>query len=322
MPRTAQRVTRVVAVATALLVGLPAVANAATQPTVSTGGATKITPTSVRLVGTVTPNDAKTTYLFQYGTTTLYGAATPIAAAGSGTRRITVRAEVGGLAPATRYHYRLVARNSKGVSNGSNRTFKTSAQPLALSLVATPNPVLVAEGTVLSGVLTGTGNAGRPIALQQSPFPHTLGFSQVGNPQVANQQGAFAFTLLSVPRNTQFRVVVANKPEVVSPIVGVGVAPRVSTRVSATRVFSGSRVRFSGTVRPARNGTRIVIQRLRGTRWAFVASTTARRGGVRFSRYAKRVRIRRGGRYRVLVRSADGVYAPSTGRAVRIRRVF
>lgn len=322
MSRTAQRATRAIAVATALLIGLPATATAATKPTVTTGGATKVTPTSVRLVGTVTPNGAKTTYRFHYGTTTLYGASTPIAVAGSGTKKLTVKAEVSGLAPNTRYHYRLVARNSKGVTNGADRNFKTKVQPLALSLIANPNPVRFGEGTVLAGALTGTGNAGRQIVLQQSPFPHTQGFTQVGNPLVANQQGVFAFTLLGVALNTQFRVLLPSKPSVVSPIVGVGVAPRVSTSVSATRVFTGTRVRFAGRVRPARTGARIVIQRLRGKRWSFVAATKARKGGKTFSRYAKRVRIRRGGSYRVLVRSSDGSYVESSGRRVKIRRRF
>ncbi|MGH2839611.1 MAG: hypothetical protein ACRDKY_02155, partial [Solirubrobacteraceae bacterium] len=97
---------------------------------------------------------------------------------------------------------------------------------------------------------------------------------------------------------------------------------RVSTQVNRTKVRTGSRVRFSGTIRPARTGMRIVIQRLRNGRWLFAASTKARKGGQTFSRYAKRVKIRRGGRYRVLLESADGGYVATTGRRVMIRRRF
>jgi len=322
MTRTAQRATQASLVVAALLAGLPAAASAASKPTVRTGAATRITATSVRLHGAVTPNGAQTTYLFQYGRTKLYGTSTPITVAGSGSKKIRVRVDVGGLVPARRYHYRLVARNSKGVVSGSDRSFKTPAQPLALSLVASPNPVRFGKGIVLAGVLSGTGNAGRQIVLQQSPFPHTQGFTQVGNALVANQQGTFAFTLLSVPLNTQFRVLLPSKPQVVSPIAGVGVAPRLTTHVSSRRVFSGARVRFSGTIRPARRGTRVVIQRLRGKRWKRVAATKSRRGAKMFSRYARRVRIRRGGRYRVLVDSVDGYYVPNSGRTVRIRLRF
>lgn len=63
-----------------------------------------------------------------------------------------------------------------------------------------------------------------------------------------------------------------------------------------------------------------MIQRKRGKRWRYVAATKSRRGGQRFSRYARRIRIRRGGSYRVLVESADGSYINSTGRTIKIRR--
>jgi len=322
MTRTARRATRAIAVATALLVGLPSAAWAASKPTVKTGSAIFITPTTVRLKGTINPNGAKTTYLFHYGTTTLYGTSTPITVAGNGTKAITVRANVRGLAPATRYHYRLVARNSKGTTSGSDRNFKTKNQPLALSLVAKPNPVRFGRGTVLAGVLTGTGNAGRQIALQQRGSPFTQPFASVFNPLVADQQGRFVFQLLSVPVNTQYRVYLPSKPSVISPIVGVGVSPRITTRLSKTRVFTGGRVRFSGTIRPARRGSRVVVQRKRGDRWLFIASTKSRGGGKNVSRYRLRVKIRRGGTFRVLVDSADDTYVTSTGHSKRIRRRF
>lgn len=320
MSRTSQPTRILIAATLWTTLAFPAIASAATKPTVATGGATKVTATTARLVGTVNPNGADTTYLFQYGRTSLYGTSTPITVAGSGTKKLTIKAELGGLTPATTYHYRLVARNAGGVADGSDRTLHTLVQPLVLTLIAQPNPVLFGRGTTLAGVLTGTGNAGRQIQLQASAFPHTAGFANVGNPQVANAQGAFAFTLLTVGLNTQFRVTLPSKPEVMSPIVGVGVMPRVSTHVSARTVPTGGRVRFSGTIRPARNGMRVVIQRLRGRRWGFVAATKARKGGERFSRYAKRIQIRKGGGYRVLVESADGSYVAGAGRSIKIRR--
>jgi len=321
MSRPSRRAGFLIAAATlGIVLALPSSAPAATKPTVATGGTTRLASTTVRLWGTVDPNGAKTTYLFQYGTTNLYGTSTPITVAGHGTKKLLVKVDVGGLAPATTYHYRLVARNAGGVASGADRKFRTKPQPLVLSLGAQPNPVRYGRGMILGGLLTGTGNAGRPVQLQASPFPHVAGFVNVGNPQVASAQGVFAFTLLSVGINTQFRVVLPSKPQVFSPVVGVGVAPRVATRVSARTVFTGARVRFSGTVRPARRGARVVIQRKRGKRWRYVAATKSRRGGQRFSRYARRIRIRRGGSYRVLVESADGSYINSTGRTIKIRR--
>ncbi len=298
----------------------PALAQAAaTKPTVTTGGVAKVTASSASLLGKVNPNGAATTYLFQYGPTSLYGATTPSVPAGGGAKIVNVVADIAGLAPATTYHYRLVAVNSKGTTKGGDRTFKTKNQPLGLTLAATPNPVSFGKPTVLAGTLTGTGNAGRQVVLQSNPFPYTQGFVTTTNVQLTNPTGAFAFPLLSVPFNTQYRVLIPTKPEIVSPIVLAGVAPKISTSVSATRVRRGQRVRFRGTVKPAQGGERIAIQKLKGTAWVTVAGTVTRRSSSTSASYSKRIRISRGGSYRVFVAMADGRYVPASGRTVRIR---
>ncbi len=308
------------AIGLALSLTIPAVAlGAATKPTVTTGGVAKLTPSTVSLLGKVNPNGAATTYLFQYGPTTLYGGLTPVTAAGRGTSTVNVVVDVAGLAPATTYHYRLVAMNSKGTTRGADRTFRTRAQPLGLTLTATPNAVPFGKPTVLSGALTGTGNAGRQVVLQSNPFPYTQGFVNTTNVQLTGAQGQFAFPLLSVALNTQYRVLIPTKPDVVSPILFVGVSPRVATSVTATRVRRGQRVRFTGTVRPAQGGERIAIQKLKGTRWVTVAGTSTRRLSSTSARYTKRIRVPRGGTYRVFVAMADGRYVSTSGRSVRIR---
>ncbi|MDQ3850374.1 MAG: hypothetical protein M3296_07155 [Actinomycetota bacterium] len=320
MLRTSQAVKGSMPLALALVLAAAAPAAAAsTKPAASTGGVTNLTAQSVTLVGTLNPHGARTTYLFEYGPTTLYGAATPIQVAGSGTHSVPVLGNLAGLAPATRYHYRLVAHNRNGTTAGADRVFRTRVQPLGATLGAIPNPVLFGRGIVLGGVLSGTGNAGRPIQLQANPFPYTQGFVAAANPQVTNAQGVFAFPVLSVPVNTQYRVLLPDRPQVASPIVTVGVSVRVGTRVSARRVRHGGHVRFSGTLRPASDGAQIGIQKRREKRWITVAGTVAHhaRGGV--SRYGVRVRIRRGGLYRVFARILDGRYVASTGRTVRLR---
>ncbi len=320
MSRNLQGVGSSVLTIVALTLALPALAlGQSTKPAVTTGGTANLTPSSVTVLGKVDPNGARTTYLFQYGTTRLYGAMTPELVAGSGTAAINVLGNLAGLAPATTYHYRLVARNRNGLVMGADRTFRTRNQPLGLTLAATPNPVPFNRPTILAGALTGTGNVGRPIVLQSNPFPYTQGFVTISNPQLTNAQGGFAFPLLSVPLNTQFRVLIPSKPEVASPIVNVGVAVRVSTNVSSRRVRRGGRVRFLGRVTPARPGAQIAIQKRRGNRWVTVAGTITRTATSSYSRYGKTVRIRRGGHYRVFVAIVDGNYVSSTGRTVRIR---
>ncbi len=324
MTRTTRRATQATLTVLVLSLALPALAPAqSTKPTVTTGASANITPSTATLLGKVTPNEAATTYLFQYGPTTLYGSSTPIAVAGNGKSAVTVTADLTGLAPATIYHYRLVARNRNGTVNGVDRFFKTKVQPLGLTLESAPNPVLYKRPAILRGVLTGTNNASRPIVLQANPFPYTLGFQNASNPQLTAADGAFAFPVLEVPLNTQFRVLVAERPEIVSPIVSVGVAVRISTNVTRQRLpRSGGRVRFFGRVSPARPGAQIAIQKQRGNGWVTVAGSITRSAGSAFSRYGKTIRVRRGGNYRVFVSNLDGNYVSNAGRVVRITRRF
>jgi hypothetical protein len=305
--------------ALALTLALPAIALGAGKSVATTGGVAKLTPSTVSLLGKVNPNGAAATYFFQYGPTVLYGAQTAPAGAGAGTNNVNVVADVGGLAPATTYHYRLVTNSRFGITRGADRTFKTKPQPLGLTLGATPNPVPFGKPTVLAGTLSGTGNAGRQVLLQSNPYPYTQGFAAASNPQVVNAQGNFAFTLISVPLNTQYRVLIPTKPTIASPIVSLGVAPIVGTSVTDTRVRRGQRVRFTGSVRPGVGGERIAIQKLKPKGWVTVAGATTHRSSSTTSRYSKRIRISTGGSYRVFAASASGNYVAGTGRTVRIR---
>jgi hypothetical protein len=277
-------------------------------------------PTSVVLNATVNPKGAATTYFFQYGTTVIYGAQTPSTSAGKGTAGVKVAAAVAALAPATTYHYRIVAQNSKGLTRGKDRTFKTKRQPLGVALAATPNPVSVGGATSLAGALTGTGNAGRQVQLQSNPWPYT-GFVAAGNAQVTGPAGEFSFAVLGVSLNTQYRVLLASNPNVVSPVVVVGTTLRVTRKVKVDRGARSGRIRFRGRLTPAVDGQQVLIQRLRKGIWVNRGETTARHGGAGFSRYTKRVRVRRGGRFRVVVVDILGRYLNSTSRSVRVHHV-
>ncbi len=319
MLRSFRRIQFAVTLGMALSLAPAAVAQAASRPAVTTGGVAKLTPSSASLLGKVNPSGAATTYLFQYGTTTLYGAVTASVPVGSATATVNVVADIAALAPATTYHYRLVAMNSLGTTKGADRTFRTKNQPLGLTLAATPNPVNVGKPTVLGGTLTGTGNDNRQVVLQSNPFPYTQGFVTTTNVQLTNATGGFSFPLLSVPFNTQYRVLIPTKPEIVSPIVLVGAAPKISTSTTATRIRRGQRVRFRGAVSPAQGGERIAIQKLKGTRWVTVAGTSTSRASSTSARYSKLIRMSRGGTYRVFVAFADGRYVSTSGRSVKIR---
>jgi hypothetical protein len=105
-----------------LLAALIAAAAVAT-----TGGADSITTSSATLTGTVNPGGVSTTYHFEYGTSSSYGLSTPDTDGGSGSGAVSVSAGISSLTADTTYHYRIVASNTDGPSQGADRTFRTTA---------------------------------------------------------------------------------------------------------------------------------------------------------------------------------------------------
>jgi len=221
---------------------------------------------------------------------------------------------------ATTYHYRIVATNSQGATAGADRTFRTQRQPLGVSLAGNPNPIRTGSSTTLAGTLSGTGNANRQVVLQANPWPYAQGFLPVANPQVTDANGNFAFPILSQSVNTQYRVLMPQKPEVQSPIVVVGTKVRVTTHVRVTRGSRSGIVRLSGSLIPPMDGTQVLIQKFVNDTWVNIGSTTARHVSSSRSSYRKSVRQRHPGRYRVY-HNAPEPHVPNVGKTVRVRHV-
>ncbi len=110
---------------------------AAAAPTAITGTVSAVGGTSATLNGTVNPGGAATDWWFEYGTSVSYGSKTSTTAAGSGSANVAVSKSLSGLAPATTYHYRLVAKNSSGTANGGDGLFTTASPPVAVTAAAT-----------------------------------------------------------------------------------------------------------------------------------------------------------------------------------------
>lgn len=290
----------------------------AAAPTVTTGGVAQITQNSGKLKGTIDPNGTATSYIFQFGTTKLYGAQSAPLPAGAGNKPRKVSVVVSSLAPATRYHYRLVGLRGTRVFPGADKTFKTKPQPLGVSLVATPNPIRIGGGTTLSGTLTGTGSDGRRVQLQVNAWPYTSGFQPgLVNDQITKTDGTFAFTVFPVNVNTQYRVLMPAKPEVVSPIVVLGTLNKVTRHAKVKRGSKRGRIHFFGRIRPALDGAAVYVQKLRKGIWTNIAQTNAVHTTKGYSRYSKRVRQRRGGRYRIVVVDASGAHSPAISKSLR-----
>jgi len=129
--------------------------SAGTDPSVTTDSATSVTSDSATLNGTVNPNGANTTYYFEYGTTTSYGSTTTVTSAGSGTSAVSVNAGISGLELNTTYHFRLVATNSVGTTNGSDQTFTTNA--LAPSVSTGSATSVTSNSATLNGTVNPNG---------------------------------------------------------------------------------------------------------------------------------------------------------------------
>jgi hypothetical protein len=85
---------------------------------------------SVTLDGTVDPHGIPLASCeFEYGTDSSYGSTAACEPSpGSSNGPVAVHADIHGLTPLTTYHYRLVAANANGASNGIDRTFTAGAR--------------------------------------------------------------------------------------------------------------------------------------------------------------------------------------------------
>lgn len=143
-----------VLVAAALAAATVVQGAAAATPTAITGTVSAIEGTSATLNGTVNPGSAATDWWFEYGLTVSYGQKTATKAAGSGSANVAVSTTLSGLTPATTYHYRLVAKNSSGTTNGGDGLFTTASPPIAITSPATS---VGPAGATLGGTVNPNG---------------------------------------------------------------------------------------------------------------------------------------------------------------------
>lgn len=98
-------------------------------PLAITGPPTSEAATSADLGGEIDSGGYDTTFYVKYGTTTSYGSVAPGGVIPGPTPEVPVGIQLTGLQPNTTYHYRVVATNVAGSSNGSDLTVTTTAAP-------------------------------------------------------------------------------------------------------------------------------------------------------------------------------------------------
>jgi hypothetical protein len=289
---------------------------AASKPVVRTGSAGALTPLTATINGTINPRGAPTAFYFRFGTTKSYGTRTGTGDVGSGTKTVAVSAPLTGLRPNTTYHFQVVAFSTAGTTLGSDRTFRTLQIPTTLTLSASPNPVVYAGAVSIAGSLTGPDVGGKKVALEGLPFPFTGSFQQMGNSILTTPLGGYSF-LIGSPITMQLRVVNQSKPGIASPTITLNVA--LATTLHVRRAHRG-RVRFSGRVVPPRAGNAVLIQRRTRKGWATVGITLTRAKSPAFATFSKRMRLRRGGRFRAVVKTAAGDYVDGASGTVKASR--
>lgn len=173
--------TSVAAALAALALAAPSTLAAGGDPTAGTGSATSVTATGAVIGGTVTPNGSATTYQVQYGTSGAYGSATAPGSAGSGTTATTISVPIGGLAPNTTYHYRVVATNPSGTGDGTDATFTTSKAPPSLTPLA---PTSVTATSALAAANVNPNGVATSVTFQ---YGHTTAY---GSTSAATSAGA------------------------------------------------------------------------------------------------------------------------------------
>ena len=152
--RIRARLAAAAAAASAVALLGAAAARAATAPAAITGPVTTVAATTATVSGTVNPNGDATSWHFDYGTSTGYGTSTPSSSAGSTTANTGVTANLTGLTPGTTYHYRVVATNTGGTTQGADGIFTTAATPVPQTGTAT---AITSTGATLNGTVNANG---------------------------------------------------------------------------------------------------------------------------------------------------------------------
>jgi hypothetical protein len=130
-----------------------------TGPTVVTGAGGSIDAANETLNGTINPEGvAGTTYHFEYGADTTYGAITADVDPGNGSTPVAASDTATGLQSHSTYHFRLVGVNPSGTIYGEDSTFTTAPAPPVVDgapPIATP---VSATGATLNGTVDAQGS--------------------------------------------------------------------------------------------------------------------------------------------------------------------
>jgi hypothetical protein len=279
-------------------------------PAVSSQRARDIGPRAANATATINANGSATTYRVEYGTSTNYGEeTTPVQLPGTGTGSVSVKLD--DLRPYTRYHWRTVASNAAGTTNGTDHSFRTGRLPSAVTLGRSRKTVPYGEDVRLGGRVSGAGVSGMTVELQEL---QDQGFVTAGTARTG-RDGGYLFTIPQLWKTTRYRVVTRTQVVATSPEVTARSRVNAGLRV---RHHARKRARLEGSVLPAVTGT-VVLQLYRpGLGWKRVRTTTLAPADEVRSRYRFTVRRlkRTARRFRVIATPEPGTFARDWTRSV------
>jgi hypothetical protein len=170
-----------------------------------------------------------------------------------------------------------------------------------ITLDVRPATTIFGSPVIVEGRLTGTSNdVGVTVRLEADTTPpYGDRYEDTGMTTQTVAAGRYTFTVRPA-LNSQYRATAQASPPVTSGPRTVSVRPKVGLVLSDSTPRRGRRVRFRGSVTPAHDGSRVLVQRRTSTgAFRTVARTTLLDAGDDRSTYRRRVRIPSDGVYRV-----------------------
>ncbi len=185
--------------------------------------------------------------------------------------------------------------------------------PHELTIAANSPRIVFGQKVTLTGKLTGADSAGETVTLEEDPFP--FGDFKTSVSTLTAADGTYRFER-TPSLNVKYRAQAKSKAPATSPEVTVLVAPRIAFTVSDRTPRPGQRVRFSGTVAPAHDGSRVSIQRRSSSgRFKTIAHATLTDAGDAVSNWKRSLTINTSGVFRVVLPLHDD---HATGKSRRI----
>ncbi len=272
-------------------------------PSAQTGAPQSVGSDAGVVTGSLDTRGRSTTWWFQYGTSTKYGKSTSSKSAGSKAGTQTVSASLTALAPATTYHYRLLAKSDAGTTAGADATFTT----VGVTLTVAARQVVFGGRITLSGVVP-THRAGEQVVIFAQPYGG--GSFQSRSTVLTGVNGTWAY--IAQPRITT--AYEAGWRGGMSAPVSIGVHPSIAVHQTATRRFivkvSGGRT-FAGRL--------IQFQRRSNGHWSTIKRVRlGRRSGADF-----RVSLPKGRstvRIALSVNQAGAGFLGGMSRAITVKR--